>query len=142
MKDSRGKITRWAMELSELDYEIRYIKGGDNGVADALSRVEIPITNCSEEDDIKLDYMYPIDGYPNREVIKKHQKKDKDLRITFNLLKKDKQITKGSLKNVQGLRISEGLIMQFSRIVVPESMTKKIITEYHGLTIRLFPVFG
>ena len=42
MKDSRGKIARWVMELNALDYEIRYIKGNDNCAVDALSRINVP----------------------------------------------------------------------------------------------------
>ena len=125
MKDSRGKIARWVMELSELDYEIRYIKGDDNSAADALSRIEIP-----EEEN--QNQMYSIEEYPNRETIKSHQKKDKALKAGYQCVKSGKQPKKGPLKNIQGLRIVDGILMKFNKVVVPESLTEKIVSECHG----------
>ena len=127
MKDSRGKITRWVMELSELDYEIRYIKGDDNSAADALSRVEIP-----EDGEKTGDEMFPVEEYPDKETIRAHQQKDKTLKAAFKEVKRGKQLKKGPLKNVQGLRITEGLLMKFNKVVVPETLTERIVTEYHG----------
>jgi len=33
------KLQRWKIKLREFDYEIKYIKGKENHVADALSRI-------------------------------------------------------------------------------------------------------
>ena len=38
LKEANSKLTRWKFILSEYDYEVDYIKGKDNVVADALSR--------------------------------------------------------------------------------------------------------
>ena len=37
-KEAKGKLGRWALRLTEFDFDIRYIKGQDNS-ADSLSRV-------------------------------------------------------------------------------------------------------
>ena len=37
-KDSNGRIMRWTMMLQVYSFTVRYIKGRDNVVADALSR--------------------------------------------------------------------------------------------------------
>jgi hypothetical protein len=38
VKDPSSKLVRWRLLLEELDYEIRYIKGKENKIADELSR--------------------------------------------------------------------------------------------------------
>jgi hypothetical protein len=35
-----GRLARWAIELSQWDYEVKYRKGSENILADALSRVK------------------------------------------------------------------------------------------------------
>lgn len=42
MKDTTGKLARWAMFLQEFDMEIKYRKGAANGNADFLSRIPGP----------------------------------------------------------------------------------------------------
>jgi hypothetical protein len=41
LKEPNAKLTRWRLALEEFDYEIEYIPGKSNKVADALSRVEL-----------------------------------------------------------------------------------------------------
>ena len=43
IENPSGRLARWAMELSQWDYEIRYRRGMDNTVADALSRQPLPV---------------------------------------------------------------------------------------------------
>ena len=38
-REMGGRIARWALALGEYDYEIQYIKGSDNTLADVLSRM-------------------------------------------------------------------------------------------------------
>ena len=37
-KEPPKKVLTWLVELKELDFEARYVKGADNKAADALSR--------------------------------------------------------------------------------------------------------
>lgn len=41
LKDPNSRVTKWRLRLEEFDYEIKYKKGKENTVADALSRIEI-----------------------------------------------------------------------------------------------------
>nr|AAM11674.1 pol protein [Drosophila melanogaster] len=41
LKEPNSKLTRWKIRLSEYDFDIKYIKGKENHVADALSRIKI-----------------------------------------------------------------------------------------------------
>jgi len=38
-----GKLQRWAMFLSGFDYNIVYVKRGENGAADGLSRLPLKV---------------------------------------------------------------------------------------------------
>ncbi|XP_046753055.1 uncharacterized protein K02A2.6-like [Diprion similis] len=44
-----GRLQRWALFLSGFDYEIKYIKGTNNGAADGLSRLPRKITTKTDE---------------------------------------------------------------------------------------------
>ena len=45
MDNPSGRLARWAMELSQWEFEVKYRKGTDNLVADALSRQ--PAVTCA-----------------------------------------------------------------------------------------------
>ncbi|KII75119.1 Transposon Ty3-G Gag-Pol polyprotein [Thelohanellus kitauei] len=68
-KDNHNRRARWLSILSEYDFDIEYIKGRDNVVADALSRLAATITFGSD-----------------RQNIFDAQKKDGDIRIIKNYL--------------------------------------------------------
>ncbi|KII73906.1 Retrovirus-related Pol polyprotein from transposon 17.6 [Thelohanellus kitauei] len=48
-KDTHGRKARWLMHLSQFDFEIKYIKGTENKVADALSRISLGITQMDHD---------------------------------------------------------------------------------------------
>lgn len=43
IENPSGRLARWAMELSQYDFEIKYRKGSENTVADALSRQPLQV---------------------------------------------------------------------------------------------------
>ncbi len=47
LKDPSSRLYRWKIKLEEFNFEIKYVKGKTNYVADALSRIEI---NAHDED--------------------------------------------------------------------------------------------
>lgn len=68
-----GKLQRWALFLTEFDYEIIHIKGSTNSVADVLSR--LPLAGKGEEDNEEylkfIERSCPIDACCIRVEIKK-----------------------------------------------------------------------
>jgi len=55
LKDPQSKLVRWRLKLEEYDYEIEYIKGKSNQVADALSRIPNQECHTHETDDGRTD---------------------------------------------------------------------------------------
>ena len=49
IKEPNSRLTRWRLKLEEFDYQIKYKKGKENVVADALSRIEV---NALETDSV------------------------------------------------------------------------------------------
>jgi hypothetical protein len=54
-KDHTGRLMRWSLLLMEFDFDIEYVKGKENVVADALSRAPIAINNVEEKDVLDID---------------------------------------------------------------------------------------
>jgi len=58
VKHSSGQLARWAMRLSEFNFDLRYRPGVDNQVADALSRNLLPQELSNEEASSVMFAMY------------------------------------------------------------------------------------
>jgi len=58
VKHSSGQLARWAMRLSEFNFDLRYRPGVDNQVADALSRNPLPQELSNEEASSVMFAMY------------------------------------------------------------------------------------
>lgn len=52
LKEPNAKLTRWRLALEEYDFDIEYLQGKENKVADALSRVQL---NFNETEQAGLD---------------------------------------------------------------------------------------
>lgn len=50
LKEPNQRLIRWKLKLEEYNYEINHLKGKENSVADALSRVEINALSDGEDD--------------------------------------------------------------------------------------------
>lgn len=48
MKNPTSKLTRMRLDLEEFDFEIKYVKGKENSGPDALSRIQIDISDLKE----------------------------------------------------------------------------------------------
>ena len=132
-QDNRGKIVRWLLELESIDYTIEYIKGKDNEIADALSRVEIrEIPVHTEEDGDEYIYVRTDSKYCDIEKIKEFQKEDKALKFVMKKLQEEKKINKGPFRNIRFLHIEDGLLKRGERIVIPEKLQREVVDELHG----------
>ena len=122
---------RWRLILEEFGPELKYIKGENNVVADALYRLENSpnqeILNISElygyDDEDMPDSAYPI-RYPD---ISKAQETDAKLQ---QKLVSHKEYT---LDNFRGGNKDHRLIFRNKKICLPKALQKKTVYWYHEM---------
>ena len=135
-KDPRGKIARWLLELEGCDYTVEYIKGKENTTADYLSRIAIPDVRKDDAYDEELSvYVLFVDNSAETlsvDKIAEEQQKDEPIGAMIKELKEHGKILTGPLRNYSCMVSEEGLLLKGKRIVVPATMTRRIIQEYHG----------
>lgn len=126
------RVMRWRLILEEYGPELRYIKGTQNVVADALSRLEMMSDDEFQTekdqhellafDDDDLPQNYPL-SYAE---ISKEQEKDVELQQRFTRLSdthsKQKFVTSGK---------EYTLITKGDKIVLPKKLQKKAVEWYH-----------
>jgi transposase InsO family protein len=136
VKFNSDRVMRWRLFIEEYSPSLRYIKGENNIVADALSRLEIsnepmPEAHFTEELRSSL-YCYGTDAineadYPlSYKELGRGQSKDK------NILKELKrENSKYQLQSFHGGGTDRELIVYKGKIVVPATSQKRIVDWYH-----------
>ena len=134
-KDPRGKFARWINELEEFDYSISYIPGKDNVKADALSRASAP--SREQPTSTYEDKIYSVISKKNEfcRQLKEEQRLCPVIRSAIETIEQGGDIATGRLKRVRKqLRIVDGVLTKSGRPVIPPSLRKYIVTEYHGVS--------
>ena len=133
-KDPRGKFARWIAELEEYNYSVYYIPGKFNVKADALSR------NQAASDTQPLpefeDNVYALFGSKDGFLVqlKEEQSKGPSISNATRCILEETKILTGQLKRIQlQLRICDGILTKSGRPIIPPSLRKLIVTEYHNV---------
>ena len=125
------RVMRWRLVLEEFGPDLQYIKGENNVVADALSRLDIDdeqeifnVSECFGYDDDDL----PPSSYPIRyKEIAKAQLDDPALQTKL-------RIHKGYTENVfRGGDKDYKLICRNSKICLPQALQQKTTDWYHEI---------
>ena len=143
-KDLQGRLARWALTIMEYDFEIDYIKGKDNKVADALSRVPI--------NQIQYEHIPPEKNLEERlQEIKKLQEEDPTLQpllqylvtgetseeaqksVSFFMEAKNYVLDKGVLYHLyHQINVKKKQVLK--QLVIPVSLRAEILYSFHDDT--------
>ena len=104
------------MELENLDYEIKYLKGSDNAEADYLSRIEGSDLPRESEAIYNLE---PDEAAEVGQVITKAQQSDAVIKRVVDSIQKGEAIKQGPFKGYSNLNVRKGLLCKGTRIVIP-----------------------
>jgi hypothetical protein len=125
------RVMRWRLVLEEYGPELRYIKGENNVVADALSRLDMiespEILNIAEAFGYDDDDL-PANTFPIRyRDIAKAQAKNRHLK------RKLETIDSYSETTFRGGDKSHILICKNGKIAIPKPLQRKIVDWYHEM---------
>jgi RNase H-like domain found in reverse transcriptase/Reverse transcriptase (RNA-dependent DNA polymerase)/Integrase zinc binding domain len=134
------RVMRWRLIIEQFGVELRYIKGSNNIVADALSRLGLEPALKSESDLSVLDKPdtrllaeafrteddITEDDFPlHFKLIQREQQNDKAL------LTKVRQSNNYSITNFRGGGTERQLITRNGKIIIPRVLQKRIVRWYH-----------
>ncbi|CAH8565704.1 unnamed protein product [Dicrocoelium dendriticum] len=133
------RMVRWALLLSAYNYQIRYIAGPHNNVADALSRLP-QIDQQGERTDAPYEFVQllqhlnttPISG----DMVRKATDRDPVLSTVKRMLLRGwGSRAPGDLRPFFNCRfelsLHEGCILRGSRIVIPLTLRSAVLKELH-----------
>ena len=131
------RVMRWRLILEEYGPELHYIKGENNIVADALSRLEMTSLEEFQEEYGNTEECFAADpsDYPTDYPLSYAQlahEQNKDTAL-LNEYSKDEQLvrTKFPCSDTEYELITKG-----DKIVVPKSMQKKVAEWYHAMLLH------
>jgi cleavage and polyadenylation specificity factor subunit 1 len=137
VKFNSDRVMRWRLYIEEYSPDLQYIKGENNVVADALSRLDMDdVPNLHEalitEEMCSEWYCYAkeeknYDSHPlSFQQLDKAQKADKQL---MKILEMDKTLYQS--QSFHGGGITTQLICYKDKIVVPKLLQRHVIDWYH-----------
>jgi hypothetical protein len=136
LKNPLGRFGRLLNQLADVSYEIKYIPGSNNHLADFMSRVEHPFDPCPVSVN-SIELRSGIDWF-------KEQQEDKDVATIGHLIKTNatdsewiKSIDGSAwLRNKAELYLANGILKFGSgRTVVPKHLRTKVLEWYHDAAL-------
>lgn len=134
-KNTNNKVLRWKLALEEFNYELRYVQGTSNVVADHLSRV----INT-----------YTIE-FPDNENLRKLQREDKELMKIIENLNEGRQNAQyflshdGILKHIGQRQKNSPRNDKIIQVCIPDSLKPKVLESIHsdiGGHLRFFKTYS
>lgn len=138
---SPARLVRWAMRLSEFDFEIQHKRGKSNSNADCLSRLPLESEDIDSIKDLE-SYLFPIQTRSqtkNQDIvlenfnISEEQKKDNNIRSIFNLLKSGRSNLTSYYTVINSiLYYLPSRHTKNKTVVIPQHLIEFILRSYHN----------
>ena len=137
---SAQRLQRYAIYLSGMSYDIKFRKSGENGNADALSRLPSKPADETPDDTDKF-MIHHLDNAPTDvTAVREETKKDPTLSKVFQSIQTGHwninapNISAEELKFYQfrnELTTQQGCIMRGIRVIIPNSLRKHVLDMLH-----------
>ena len=133
-RDPRHKFARWIQELEAIRYEIQYVKGKENAVADYLSRIPAEV---DQDVNVKVDnferHLFTVSHYDQLlSRIKESSRMDKATSLALDQLENGGVIQSGRFKRERGMYVCDGLLYRSNQVVVPYNLRNEVISRIHN----------
>jgi hypothetical protein len=134
---SPARLVRWALSLSEFDFEIRYRKGLFNKNADALSRLATPESSIDQECRLEEIYMnlneclFEQLKITNQEFIR-HQLNDSLCSAYLKLCEANEGMSPDKQWQVEEGVLYKKTTHQDLILVIPKTMIEDLLKFYHS----------
>jgi transposase InsO family protein len=153
MNVPKGRLSRWALRLSEYDFEIRHKAGVTHGNADGVSRVPLPHNPADDIYDDDMPHVYTLGFQYNNhlqlQLLQHEQERDANTKpiidyLTSGKLPEDTRLKNKLLKPTQPFILDRGILKRKIRIrrgsrlcdrlatYIPASMKDGILQQSHN----------
>ena len=134
--NANARVQRWALLLSQFDFDLMFKPGKENQIADALSR--LPVADLHNVSCIPAEYINLVNVLEFSDVnvdhVKLHTRKDPVLKCVVNNLKfgwENKPLVSEYSMVKSDLSLHDGLVLFRNRIVIPAVLRKVILEHLH-----------
>ena len=134
-----ARIQRWALLLAAYDYTLKYRKGCLNGNADALSRLPRIALLCEVSDIVNRVHMVELaHSLVTASEVKNATSKDPVLSRVHEFVLSGwpegfeaEEAFAPFLRKSEELSVEDGCILWGARVVIPEKLSEKVLSELH-----------
>ena len=143
LKMAANRLQRWAITLSAYQYDLQYVKGKENLLADPLSRLPINVSSTSAEEDVghhSALLNVRIEDLPmSKRDLQKRTRQDPLLAQVINCVNRGwpsdrKQIPAELLtfyEKRETLSFEENILLWQGQIVFPTALHRNVLDTLH-----------
>jgi len=136
--NTNARIIRWALKMSQFSYDIVFIKGSENVLSDAMSRLPLPETVPVNEPTELVLAINTLEKYTiTSDVVQQETTKDKHFcKLQHYVLhgfpdKVDKELAP-YVKIKDEISLLQGCLMWRNRVIIPPSLRPQVLTMLHA----------
>mgnify|MGYP001557088947 CR=1 FL=1 len=135
-----SRLQRMLLRIQPYNLQVKYKKGSQLYIADALSRHYLPYSGVSDNDEYEVHIVESgqVSANAFREIIAE-TKADEELQELHRVVMTGWPSSKDEVKHIilpywnfrDELTVKDGLLMKLDRVIIPRSMRKSILQKIH-----------